>query len=141
MASSLAGLVTGASFFVLDIPEPDLAYFSEYSITVPQARGGQARQGFQRAVLFWNELLVPAAAAIKEKIEAAEAVTEPGNGILYVTLPRNDASDRWPGWIDVSGVVIMPEWVPDPARRGLVFPSVTVQLNNVTIENEPSTVV
>jgi hypothetical protein len=141
MATALADLAQGANFFVLGIREPTLAYFVDHVVRYSQSRGGQARQGYNQATLFWDELNPAEAAVIKAKIEAAEALTEPGNGTLYVTLPKNDASSHSPGWVDVSGVAVMPQWVPEQNSKGWIFSNVTLLLNNVTVETEPSSLV
>lgn len=138
MAISEAALAKGSNFFILELPEPDLAYVTNHSVVWPQAQGGQARQGYVIATLFWNELTAAGAYAIQSRITAAEVVTEPGNGVLWLTMQRNDASNIAPGWIDVSGVALMPEFAPEQSAQGLKYPNVTLTLNNVTIVNEPS---
>lgn len=140
MATTLADLEAGANFFLLGIREPTVANFVDHSVTYPQSEGGQARQGDNQATLFWNELVSDEAAAIREKIIAAEAITETGNGILYVTMPKNDASSYSPGWVDLSGVAVMPQWVPEQGTKGLIFANVTLLLKKVTVETEPSSV-
>lgn len=141
MATALADLAQGANFYILGIHEPDMAYFTDHTTRYPQSQGGQARQGYNQATLFWSELLVEEAAIIRGLIVAAEALTETGNGILYVTMPKNDGSSFSPGWIDISGVAIMPQWIPEQGTRGKVYSNITLSLNNVTVEAEPSTVV
>lgn len=140
MATALADLETGANFFLLGIREPTVANFVDHSVTHFQSEGGQARQGDNQATLHWNELSSDEAAAIRERIIAAEALTETGNGVLYVTMPKNDGSSYSPGWVDLSGVAVMPQWVPEQDTKGMIYANVTLLLRKVTVETEPSSV-
>ncbi|MHA2233247.1 MAG: hypothetical protein ACXAB4_12250, partial [Candidatus Hodarchaeales archaeon] len=52
-----AGLAKG-SFYVYDIPVPDIAPFNDNSIEVSQGEGGQAVHGFGNDDMLW-EVLTP----------------------------------------------------------------------------------
>lgn len=138
IATSLAGLETG-NFFVLDLPTPQLAFFNDHSTTRSQAQGGTARLGYSVASLLWPRLSMVEASIIQKMIEAVEAVGGEGNGALYLTLPKTLAGNVW---IDISGKAKRPDWanLVDPDSEGQSYANVRLDLNNCTIEAEPSTV-
>ena len=140
IALSLAGLETGY-FLALHLPPPELVSFQPFSTRRPQSTGGQARQGYKSCSIFWPRLDAQQAYIIQELIEAAETVSGSGNGTLYLTLPRTDASAGGVNWVDVSGVAIMPEWETEGQSNGVTYTNVQFRLNNVTVEAEPSSAV
>lgn len=140
IATSQAGLETG--YFVgRHLPTPDLVTFQPFSTRRPQSTGGQARQGYLSCSILWPRLDAGQAYIIQGLITAAEATGGSGNGTLYLTLPRADASAGGVNWVDVSGVAVMPQWETDQQTHGATYANVTLRLNNVVIESEPSTAV
>lgn len=136
LATTEAGLATGANFFILQLPRPDLVTYADHAARFPAGRGGESRQGFESVSLLWNRLSASQAATLRRIITAAEVTGGPGNGTLYLTLPKANASS---GWIDVSGIALMPEWVPE-GGEAQGYGNVLLRLNAVTVENDPSTV-
>lgn len=137
IASTLAGLETGW-FLAWKLPLPDLAQFSDYSTRRPQSTGGQARHGYNRATLFWNYLTSEQAYIIRDMIDTLETANGIGAATLYLTLPRTDGTKPGGGYIDVSGLALMPEWSPVRDGHGILFENVELVLNNVTVETDPS---
>jgi hypothetical protein len=135
IATSQAGLESGANFFIRGIPRPDLAPFADFTQRFPQSQGGQTRQGNSNSSLFWSRLHFDAAGVLRGLIEIAEA----GSGLLYFTLPRQDAKHSGVSWIDVSARPVMPEWTPLEEVL-FIYENVTLRLNNVTVLATPSTV-
>lgn len=138
IATSLAGLETGW-FVARQIPEPQTPFFQPFSVRVPQGLGGEGRHGYLVGFLSWDGLIREQASAIQGLVAATEAVLGIGNGILYLTLPRVDASSAGIAWIDISGKVKMPEWRIEAWSQGMKYQPVTLSFNNITVENEPST--
>jgi hypothetical protein len=138
IATSLAGLETG-NFFVLGLPAPQIAFFNDHSTTRSQAQGGTARLGYNVASVLWPRLSMVEASIIQKMIEAVEATGGEGNGTLYLTLPKTLASGVW---IDISGIAKRPDWanLVDPDSEGQSYANVRLDLNDCTIEAEPSTV-
>lgn len=136
LATSEAGLT---NFFILGLPRPQLAQFSDHSARRPQDQGGVARLGYNVASLLFVRLSLRQARAIDALILAAEATGGSGNGTLYLTLPKTLASNVW---IDVSGIAERPDWanLVDPDSDGRSYANVELRLNNATIVNDPSTV-
>lgn len=137
LALTLAGLATGANFFILQLPRPDLVTYADHSARFPAGRGGESRQGFDNLSILWNRLSASQAATVERYIRAAEVIGGQGNGTLYLTLPKANAGGTV--WIDVSGVALMPEWTPEGSEAG-AYGNVLLRLNAVTVEAEPSTV-
>lgn len=138
ISTSLAGLATGW-FIALGLPEPQTPFYQPFSVRVPQGLGGEGRHGYNNAFLTWDELTREQAAIVQSLVITTEAVLGVGNGILYITMPRTDASSSGGAWIDVSGKVKMPEWRTETWSQGIIYQPATLSLNNVTVENEPST--
>lgn len=137
LALTLAGLATGANFFILGLPPPILPDYKDHSARFPAGRGGESRQGFDNLSLLWNRLSASQAATLERYIRAAEVIGGQGNGTLYLTLPKANAGGLV--WIDVSGVALMPEWTPEGSEAG-AYGNVLLRLNAVVVEAEPSTV-
>lgn len=140
IATTQAGLETGY-FLAYDIPMPELVSFQPFTNRRPQSTGGQARQGYLFCTLLWSRLDAGQAYIIEALIEAAETTGGIGNGTLYLTLPRADASAGGVNWVDVSGIAVMPQWETEQQSHGQTYSNVQLRLNNVTVESEPSSAV
>lgn len=140
IATSLAGLASGFFFVGNRLPEPQKVFFQPYSVQRAQRRGGEARHGFSQTSLLWKDLLSAQANFLWNLVTVAEVTDGVGNGTIFLTVPRTDASSSGVSWIDVSGTVAMPEFQIIDFTHGLMYANVLLKLNNVTIENEPSTV-
>lgn len=138
ISTSLAGLETGW-FVAKGLPEPQTPFYQPFSVRVPQGLGGEGRHGYDNGFLGWDELTREQAAIIQGLVATTEAVLGVGNGILYVTMPRTDASSSGGAWIDISGKVKMPEWRTETWSQGIIYQPVNLGFNNITVENEPST--
>lgn len=139
ISSSLSGLATG-SFVAKGLPEPHIAFYQGFTVRVAQGLGGEGRHGYITAFIQWEEMVRHQAAFIQGLVAAAEVTAGVGNATLYLTLPRTDAISAGTAWIDISGKVKMPQWVTEPWTQGFIYQPVTLSFNNVTVENEPSTV-
>jgi hypothetical protein len=137
LATTEAGLATGANFFILGLPRPDLVTYADHAARFPAGRGGESRQGFEGVSVLWNRLSASQAATLRRKIEAAEVTGGAGNGTLYLTLPSANAGGLH--WLDVSGIALMPEWTPE-GGEAQGYANVLLRLNAVTVENDPSNV-
>lgn len=140
IATSQAGLETGY-FLARSLPIPELPTFQSFSTRRPQAAGGQARHGYKSCVLLWPRLTAYQANILYELIVEAETTYGQGSGVLFLTLPRVDASAPGMNWIDISGIAILPEFETELQSHGLTYPNVRMTLNNVTVLAEPSTAV
>lgn len=138
IAASLAGLSSGW-FIALGLPEPQTPFYQPFSVRVPQGFGGEGRHGYDNAFLLWENLTRSQANVLERLIAAAEVTAGVGNATLYLTLPRVDASSSGQAWVDISGRVRMPEWRAGPWSLGMIYEPVSLNFNNVTVENEPST--
>lgn len=136
LSLTLSGLERGANFFILGLPPPTLPTYADHSARFAAGSGGESRQGYENLSLLWNSLSASQAATLRRIIEAAELIGGQGNGTLYLTLPRANAGA---GWIDVSGVALMPEWQPE-GGEAQGYANVLLRLNAVTVEADPSTV-
>jgi len=135
LALSEAGLAQGW-YYALGLPEPTLMTLTDHSATSVQAQGGQARHGYRRAVILWSEMLQGEAAILRRLILATEATYGIGNGVLWATVPRTTADSPGQDWVDVYGIAMMPEF--GPMEGGAKYQNVQLELNNITIDNDPS---
>lgn len=140
IATTLAGLASGWFFVKRRLDEPQRVFFQPYSVQRPQRRGGEARHGFSQTSLLWKELIASQANFLWSLITAAEVTDGVGNGTIFLTVPRTDASSSGVSWVDISGIVAMPDFQIVDFTHGLKYANVLLKLNDVTIENEPSTV-
>lgn len=139
IATSLAGLATG-SFIGLGLPEPQLPQLQRFSERIRQGLGGESRHGYSWVSLLWEQLDQRQAGLLRSLITTAEVTGGNGNGTLYLTVPSPDATSTGTSWVDVSGLAQLPEFNTAPYAHGVTYINVELRLNNVTIENEPSTV-
>jgi len=139
IATSEAGLDTGY-LLARGLPPPDLVTFEPFSTRRPASQGGESRQGYLSCSVLWNRLDSLQANALYEIIATAEASDGEGNATIWMTLPRADASAPGVNWIDVSGIVSLPNFETEPGSDGATYPNVIVRLNDVTVENEPSNI-
>lgn len=139
VATSEAGLDTGY-FVARGLPPPDLVTFEPFSTRRPASQGGESRQGYRSCSVLWNRLDSLQATAIYTLIETAETTSGEGNGTLWMTLPRADASAPGVNWVDVSGIALLPNFETEPQSNGQTYPNVVLRLNDVTIQNEPSNI-
>ena len=140
LALSLNGLNQGANFYILGIPVPDDTQFQENSVRRPSGIGGETRLGYSVLTWTWTTLLAESALAIREVIEAAEAIGGKGNGTVYFTSVRGDAKSGEVLWIDGHGIARMPEWTSGEGALGRSYANVQFIINNVTIDRQPSNI-
>lgn len=132
--------MTTGYFLARGLPPPELPIFEPFSTRRPASQGGESRQGYKSISLLWNRLDALQAYVLYTIIAAAEATGGQGNGTLWLTLPRTDGSAPGSNWVDVSGIVSLPRFEPDPQSDGRTYPNVVLRLNAVVIQNEPSNI-
>jgi hypothetical protein len=140
IATTKNGLENGANFFVRDIPPPSDIQFRDHTQTQDVAQGGQSRHGYINAEVSWRRLKSSQATVIRDLVKTVETNDGHGNGTIYLTIPRPDAEHGGLNWIDISGIVRMPEWRATQNGYGIVYDNVTLRVSNITIESTPSSV-
>lgn len=134
IATTSGGLTTG-HFFARKLPPPSLPVYLDYSVKAPQSQGGLTRQGYSNVRILWNEMDGLQLKALKTLVEAGITA-----GSLYLTVDRADGSGIANDFIDVHGLPQPLEYQPVQDARGMVFSNVVLLVNNLTIDNDPSTV-
>ena len=127
-------------FFARGLPPPTQAVYRNHTTRTPQGGGGEGRHGYNTAEILWVILTAEQAGVLEDLIITAEVTGGNGNGTLWLTLPQTDAESGGASWIDISGIVIMPEWNPVQQTHGMAYENVILRFNNCTEENIPSTV-
>lgn len=136
LATTEAGLELGF-VYGMGIPAPSSDY-KAYSTKNGKSTGGEARAGYKNATWQWTGLTPSQAHNITAVVEAAITA----GGTIYATLPRANGENSGLDWVDVSAQAAYPDVVAmQGAMNGYSLQSVTLRLNNITIINEPSTVV
>lgn len=139
MATTELGLEKGY-LFLRKVPTPNRADYKDYSAKFDQSVGGQARHGYKNVTILWTSLTPLQVNKIKAMITAVKA----GNDLIYLTIDRNNGDSLNYDWIDVSGYPhqIDPEEDGDlVGSQGRAFRNIQLFVNNLTIINDPSTVV
>lgn len=134
IALASADLAKGA-FFAWKLPAPQRPVYADYSVKVPQSQGGMTRQGYDNITLLWDELDGLQLNTLKTIVEAAIVA-----GALYLTIDRADGSGALNDFVDVHGLPHPLEFTPTASARGTVFSNVQLFVNNLTVDNDPSTV-
>lgn len=139
IALTLAGLEKG-SFYVLDLPIPEVAAYSDHTLERPQGDGGQALHGFNSLDMLFAELLGHQWFILRKRIDDAKA----GAGVIYLTIDAADGKTPGPRWVDVSAYPHRPVQLsqegPLTGRSNTrhIYENVRVLFNNITIINDPS---
>ena len=72
----------------LEVPAPNSFAFNDSSVETSKSEGGQGIHGYARAEMLWDILTMRQAFQVRRFIDNAQA----SNGLLFMTVPRNDAS-------------------------------------------------
>lgn len=125
----------------LEVPAPNTFVFNDATVETDKSDGGQGLHGYALAEMLWDRLTMRQAFQVRRFIDNAQA----GNGLLFMTIPRNDASASGFHYIDISG---RPHRKIDAADSGDIgnragrgqqfIDNYTLLLHNVTVINDPS---
>ena len=130
--------LTNANFVVWQLPEPSQAPFRDHTERRTQGGGGEGRHGHNTVDWLWSRLTAAHVQVLLDMIATAETANGQGNGTLYFTTPKT--SKGGVHWVDCQGIVIMPQWTPTEGIHGLAYENVSLRFNDVTVDNDPSTV-
>lgn len=134
-----AGLAKG-NFFLLNIPPPDNVEYRDHSVEVDVGLGGMVLHGYRNVRFLWTNLRPNQTHRIKNLVdEALSAGTD-----LYLTFDRDNGDAPGRDWIDTSGTPhpMIIDRVPSVAgSRRSAHVNVELFVNNLSIVNDPSTVV
>lgn len=133
------GLDTGY-FLARGLPPPELPEYNDFSIRRPASQGGESRQGYKSVSILWRRLDMQQAYILFKIIEDAESISGEGNGTIWLTLPKVDASAPGQNWIDISGIGQLPNFETELQSNGRTYGSVVLTINAVVVENEPSNI-
>ena len=137
LATTELGLETGF-LYSHGVFKPSNGY-TAYSTKVASSVGGQNRAGFKNDTWQWLGLTPTQVFQITQIVEDSLANF---SGLIYATLPKANGENSGQSWVDVSAQVTYPEVLQvTGALNGLVLQSTILNLNNITIINDPSTVV
>lgn len=128
-------------FQFFKIPEPTTSQFKTFSGTFAQSDGGQAQMGYYNLRMTWQALRPDQAFFIRVFIDAALGASASGTGVIYLTVPYNNADKMSLRWIDIAGI-------PYPLDAsvggtingglGMYYENVELFVNNITIINDPA---
>ena len=123
------------NLYAQGLPPVNLGDYRTYSELVPQSQGGQARQGYINTRLLWDELDFLQFKTLTGIVDAAITA-----GAIYATVPKDDGTGLLNAFIDIHGIPIPLEHQPVSDARGVVYQNVTLTINNITVDTDPSTV-
>lgn len=114
----------------LKIPPPDLMIYEDHAARTDKADGGQHLRGQSSFRLTWGELTQHQVKKLREIAEYDD---------VYATINKAwNASSGGYGWIDVYGKGIIPRATPKANTNGEIFENVTLEVRNLTINNDPA---
>jgi hypothetical protein len=134
LATSSGGLAKG-NFFVLGLPPPNTPNYQPYTQIFPQSQGGQTQQGYENLAVLWDDMDYIALKALSDIVDAALTA-----GTIYITFDRAHGIKLANDFVDASGKPGILEFQPISNGRGVVAANVVLRVNNLTILNDPSTV-
>jgi hypothetical protein len=134
IATTSGGLAAG-HFFARKLPPPSQPVYLDYSVKAPQSQGGLTRQGYDNIRLLWDEMDGLQLKTLRGLVEAGITA-----GALYLTIDRADGTGIVNDFIDVHGLPQPVEFQPVQNGRGMVFTNVTLMVNALVIDNDPSLV-
>jgi hypothetical protein len=132
---SATATLTNKNFFVLGLPPVNLPSYLTYTQLIPQSQGGQSRQGYINTTLLWDDMTGLQFYTLTTIVEAAITA-----GAIYATVPKSNGTGILNDFVDISGVANPLTWQPIANARGVVYSNVTLKINNITVTNDPSTV-
>ncbi len=122
------------NLYAQGLPPVSLGDYKTYSELVPQSQGGQARQGYINSRLLWDALDFRQLKTLTTLVEAAITA-----GTIYATVPKDDGTGL-NAFVDLHGVPLPLEYQVVSDARGVVYQNVTLTINNITVDTDPSTV-
>lgn len=133
---SATSTLTRKHFFALGLPPPNTPDYKAYSQLVPQSQGGQSRQGYINIRILWDALDFLQLRTLTRITEAAITA-----GAIYATVPKDNGSGLINAFIDIHGIALPLEFQQIPNARGVVYQNVTLTINNITVDLDPSVLV
>jgi hypothetical protein len=128
--------LTNKHFYCWGLPTPKLgnSLYREYTAKVPQAQGGESRQGYINFKLVFPPMNGQQIFILRYIIATA------AGGPIYLTIDRANGQGVDSDFIDVSGYPSMPNFDYGPGSAGKFFPGVELTVNNITIVADPSAI-
>lgn len=123
-------------FFALGLPPVNTPDYKSYSERLPQGQGGQTRQGYKNVALLWDSLDHIQMRTLTRIVEAAILA-----GSIYATIDKADGTGLANSFIDCHGQPFPLEYTPISNARGVVYQNVTLRINNITVDADPSALV
>lgn len=123
-------------FFALGLPPVNTPDYKSYSELLPQGQGGQTRQGYKNVALLWNEMDFVQFRTLTRIVEAAILA-----GSIYATIDKGDGTGLVNSFIDCHGVPFPLEYTTLSDARGVVYQNVTLRINAIVVDSDPSALV
>lgn len=120
-------------FFALGLPPVSLPDYKTYSELLAQSQGGQARQGYINIRLLWDEMDFFQFRTLTRITEAAILA-----GAIYATVDKANGTGLVNSFIDIHGIPLPLTWQPLSNGRGVMYQNVTLTINNITVDADPS---
>lgn len=129
-----AGLARGYLRDSWGVPSPRLAVYNDHSARVELATGGQGLRGYRSVVLLWDRLDV-----FKMRIISELALAGVTAGEMWVTFDRSwNGAGSLGDWVDGKGIPVFQDPQPTEGTRNLLYNSIQLTINALTIENDPA---
>jgi hypothetical protein len=134
LAFTESGLGKGY-LFSRGLPPPSTVTFKDFSGEYSQSDGGKVQHGYLSVVLMWNVLTYTQSYQLRKYTNSS---------VLYATIDRNNGTKPGRDWVDVRGVPLPMNIERDRGIAGSIGGAtinVTLTINNLTIVNDPSSVI
>lgn len=128
--------LTNKHLFALRIPAPNTPDYKAYSQLLPQSQGGQARQGYINIRILWDFLDYLQLRTLNRIVEAAITA-----GSIYATVPKDNGTGLVNAFLDCHGVPLPLEFQQIANARGVVYQNVTLTINAIVVDTDPSAII
>lgn len=132
---SATATLTNQNFFALGLPPVNTPDYKDYSQLLPKSQGGVSRQGYTNISLLWDGLDFEQFRTLTRIVEAAITA-----GSIYATIDKADGSGLLNSFVDIHGVPAPLEYAPVSNGKGVMFQNVLLRVTNITVDNDPSTI-
>jgi len=120
------------NFFVRGFPQPKVSDYKDALSSFEISDGGQTRHGYKKVRLLWRSMTPRQYHNLRSIIETSQT-----NGLLYITIDKSWSGQGNRGsWVDATGKAKIPE--ANQTNDAFGFTDVVLEVNNVTITNDPA---
>ena len=137
LATTEAALPQGYVIYSHQIPEPSIAVYNDHAQKIGGGDGSQTQHGYASVSMNFTSLDSHQAYILRKLVDDALALSAK---VLWVTFDKGWHGSSPPNsWVDGYGFPAIPDIAPSGGSRGALRETITIVINNITIDNDPAT--